>query len=49
MRVWDVGLIYRDISLIREPPHLGPYTRTIPRVLWWSKVKGAFLMSEVPL
>jgi len=27
---------YRGTSLIRTPPLLGPYSRTIPRVLWWS-------------
>ena len=27
---------YRGISFIRNTPLLGPYSRTIPRVLWWS-------------
>ena len=27
---------YRGISLIRNTCLLGPYSRTIPRVLWWS-------------
>ena len=36
-------------SLIRNTPLLGPYSRTIPRVLWWSQGGGLFLMSEVPL
>ena len=27
---------YRGTTLIRNPPLLGPYSRTIPRVLWWS-------------
>jgi len=27
---------YRGTSLIRNTPLLGPYSRTIPRVLWWS-------------
>jgi len=40
---------YRGISLIRNTPLLGPYSRTIPRVLWWSFGGGLFLMSEVPL
>ena len=31
------------------PPLIGPYSRTIPRVLWWSSGGGLFLMSEVPL
>jgi len=40
----------RGTSLIRTPPLLGPYSRTIPRVLWWSRGEGGlFLMSEVPL
>ena len=43
-----VGL-YRGTSLIRNNPTLGPYSRTIPRVLWWSGGGGLFLMSEVPL
>ena len=28
--------MYRGTSLIRNTPLLGPYSRTIPRVLWWS-------------
>jgi len=27
---------YRGISLISNTPLLGPYGRTIPRVVWWS-------------
>ena len=27
---------YRGTSLIRNVLLLGPYSRTIPRVLWWS-------------
>ena len=27
---------YRGTSLIRNTPLLGPYSRAIPRVLWWS-------------
>ena len=34
---------YRGTSLIRIPPLLGPYRRTIPRVLWGSKEGGLFL------
>ena len=26
----------RGTSLIRNTPLLGPYSRTMPRVLWWS-------------
>ena len=29
-------------------PLLGSYSRTIPRIIWWSKGGGLFLMSEVP-
>jgi len=27
---------YRGASLIRNTPLIGPYSRTIPRVIWWS-------------
>ena len=27
---------YRGTSLMRNTPLLGPFSRTIPRVLWWS-------------
>ena len=27
---------YRDTSLIRNTPLLGPYSRTIPRIIRWS-------------
>jgi len=30
------GPRYRGTSLISNTPLLGPYGRTIPRVLWWS-------------
>ena len=36
-------------SLIRNTPLLGPYSRTIPRVLGGSYGGGRFLMNEVPL
>ena len=42
-------MVYRGTSLIRITPLIGPYSRTIPRVLWWSQGGGLFLMSEVPL
>ena len=35
------NLSYRGTSLIRNTPLLGPYSRTVPRVLWWSKGGGA--------
>jgi len=43
------GKPYRGTSLIRNTPLLGPYSRTIPKVIWWSWGGGLFLMSEVPL
>jgi len=30
----DTG--YRGTSLIRNTPPLGPYSKTLPRVIWWS-------------
>ena len=33
----------------KNPPPLGPYSRTMPRALWQSSGGGQFLMSEVPL
>ena len=42
--------IYRGTSLIRNSAPIGPYGRTILRVIWWSLGGGGlFLMSEVPL
>jgi len=40
---------YRGTSFIRNTPLLGPYSKTLPRVLRWSKGAGRFLMSEVPM
>ena len=49
---WDwtrvVAGVYRGTSLIGNTPLLGPYSRTIPRVLG-ARGGGLFLMSEVPL
>ena len=42
-------LKYRGISLIRNRPPLGPYSRNMPRAIRWSKGGGLFLLSEVPL
>ena len=42
-------LIYRGTSLIRKRLTLGPYSRTMARVLWWPWEGGLFLMSQVPL
>ena len=40
----------RGTSLIIPPPLLGPYSRTIPSVPWWSwGGEGGVLVSEVPL
>ena len=39
VRVWVLRAnypSYRDTSLIRNTLLLRPYSRTIPRVLWWS-------------
>ena len=43
------GPSYRGTSLIRNSAPLGPYSRTMPRALWWSEGGGLFLMIEVPL
>ena len=40
---------YRGTSLMKNMPFLGPYSKTLSRVLWWSQGGGLFLMSEVPL
>ena len=32
---WYETGVYRGTSLIRNTPLLRPYSRTIPRVLWW--------------
>ena len=39
----------RGPSRIRNPPLLGPCSRTKPRVIWRPSGGGLFLMSEVPL
>jgi len=41
--------MYRGTSLIRKRLLLGPYSKTMPRVLRWSGGGRRFLMSEVPL
>ena len=35
---------YRGTSLIRNSPLLGPYSRNIPRVIWWSLGEGGCLL-----
>ena len=42
-------LMYRGTSLIRNSPLLEPYSRTVPRALWWPQGVVLFLMSEVLL
>ena len=44
-----ITLEYRGTSPIRKRLPLGPYSRHMPRALWWSYGGGRFLMSEVPL
>ena len=39
----------RGTSLIRNRHPIGPYRRTMPRLVWRSLGGGRFLMSEVPL
>jgi len=41
--------LYRGTSLIRNNFPLGPYSRPMSWVLWWSLGGGLFLMNEVPL
>ena len=36
-------LEYKGTSLIRNTSLLGPYSRTIPRIIWWSWGGGCFL------
>ena len=43
------GQLYRGTSLMRKRPPLGPYTRTMPRDIWWLWGGVRFLMSEVSL
>ena len=40
---------YRGSSFIRNCALLGPYSRIMPRALWWPYGGGQFLVSEVPL
>jgi hypothetical protein len=40
---------YSVTSLMRKRLPPGPYSRHMPRALWWSQGGGRFLMSEVPL
>jgi hypothetical protein len=36
--LWDPGLgLQGHLAHVKRPPDIGPYTRTKPRALWWSK------------
>ena len=41
--------VYRGTSLTRNRTTLGPYSRPMPRALWWSYGGWRCLMREVPL
>ena len=43
------GCAYRGTSLIRNRLPVEPYSRAMPRALWWSHGGGRFFMSEVLL
>ena len=47
-RSWLSIKPYRGISPIRNPLPVGPYSRAMPRALWWSWGGWRFLISEVP-
>ena len=40
---------YRGTSPIQKRLPVGPYSRAIPKALWWSEGGRGVLMSEVPL
>jgi len=40
--------LYRVTSLIRKRIPIGPYRRTMPRVLWGSRGMGVFLWARYP-
>ena len=42
-------IVYRGTFLTRNSAPLRPYSRTMPRALWWPWGLVLFLMSEVPL
>ena len=39
----------RGTSLMRKRLLLGPYSRAVPRALWWSRGGGFLVMSGDPL
>ena len=40
---------FRATSLGRNRRSVGPYSRPMPRALWWCQGRLLFLMSEVPM
>ena len=40
--------VFRGTSLIRNCPPLGPYSRTMPRALWWYYGEWRFLRARYP-
>ena len=46
---WPSFMSHRGTSLIRAPPTVGPYSRAMPRAIWWPNGGWQFLMGEVPL
>ena len=47
-RTWAVDGLQGYLAY-KKPPPLGTYSRTMPRLLWWSYGGGRFLTREVPL
>ena len=39
---------YRGTSPIRKHPPLGPFSRPMPRALWWSSGVGVFICVRYP-
>ena len=44
----EIHIMYRVTSPIRNIATLGPYSRTVPRALWWSWWGGLFLSARYP-
>ena len=42
------NLVYRSTSFVRNRRPLGPYSRNMPRALWWSLGVGVFLSATHP-
>ena len=49
LKIQERLLVCSGTSLVRNIPFLGPYSRTISRVLRWSQGGWVFLISEVLL